>query len=472
MALLNIRPTDRYERFLARMAGDGSVAMPIPRDKKEKFMKAIAENINRGGSGGSGASPYDLAVESGFVGTVEEWLASLKGSDGKDGATGATGAKGDTGDKGDKGDTGADGVGIVDIAKTNSSGLVDTYTITLSNGTTKTFDVKNGADTKRKAIITIVADGTEKDIETTGILELLESENIPLCMAINEYQVGFNKKYYTLDELHELQNRGVEIFMRSCTNGAYTDGMTVDEFRQDSERCKEYALENGFEYKFRVYPQGIRISDSSHTEESITRATSKMEVLKELGVEMAFNLESTVEMIDSSKKYPIYNDWYTYANGYNASYGLGNVIPFVTMPNGISKQYYLNRFDFTRAHITDEERKSHLLEDISNNQYITFLIHANLKEWTTADESDNKTTLDLLRETIVELKNTYGDQIEWRTASGAINSISDIPITKADVENMIGDVIDKYIKDNSSSEGDTNTETTLTEDIDFAFLLE
>lgn len=137
MALLNIRPTDRYERFLARMAGDGSVPMPIPRDKKEKFMKAIAENINRGGSGGSGASAYDVAVENGFVGTEAEWLASLKGSDGKDGEKGA---------KGDKGDTGAKGVGIADIAKTSTNGLVDTYTITLSNGATKTFTVKNGAD--------------------------------------------------------------------------------------------------------------------------------------------------------------------------------------------------------------------------------------------------------------------------------------------------------------------------------------
>ena len=146
MALLNIRPTDRYEKFLARMAGDGSVAMPIPRDRKEKFMKAIAENINRGGSGGSGASAYDIAIENGFEGTEAEWLESLKGSDGTDGAKGDKGDTGARGLKGDKGDTGADGVGIVDIAKTNTSGLIDTYTITLTDGTTKTFVVKNGAD--------------------------------------------------------------------------------------------------------------------------------------------------------------------------------------------------------------------------------------------------------------------------------------------------------------------------------------
>ena len=149
MALLNIIPTDRYEKFLARMAGDGSVPMPIPRDKKEKFMKAIAENINRGGSGGSGASAYDIATENGFEGTEAEWLETLKGSDGKDGEKGAKGDKGDTGAQGQKGDTGAkgsEGVGIADIAKTGTSGLVDTYTITLTNGVKKTFTVKNGAD--------------------------------------------------------------------------------------------------------------------------------------------------------------------------------------------------------------------------------------------------------------------------------------------------------------------------------------
>lgn len=40
---------------------------------------------------------------------------------------------------------GAAGVGIVSIEKTATSGLVDTYTITLSNGDTETFTVTNGA---------------------------------------------------------------------------------------------------------------------------------------------------------------------------------------------------------------------------------------------------------------------------------------------------------------------------------------
>lgn len=41
---------------------------------------------------------------------------------------------------------GPDGVGIVSIEKTGTSGNVDTYTITLSDGNEETFTVKNGAD--------------------------------------------------------------------------------------------------------------------------------------------------------------------------------------------------------------------------------------------------------------------------------------------------------------------------------------
>ncbi|WP_260434361.1 hypothetical protein [Bacillus amyloliquefaciens] len=50
----------------------------------------------------TGKSAYDIAVDNGFSGTVEEWLASLKGK-GSTGATGATGVKGATGAAGKDG---------------------------------------------------------------------------------------------------------------------------------------------------------------------------------------------------------------------------------------------------------------------------------------------------------------------------------------------------------------------------------
>lgn len=54
--------------------------------------------------------------------------------------------KGDKGDKGDTGNTGATGNGIASITKTGTSGLVDTYTINYTDGTTSTFTITNGAD--------------------------------------------------------------------------------------------------------------------------------------------------------------------------------------------------------------------------------------------------------------------------------------------------------------------------------------
>lgn len=43
-----------------------------------------------------GYSAYEVAVQEGFVGTEQEWLASLKGDTGNTGATGADGDDGTT----------------------------------------------------------------------------------------------------------------------------------------------------------------------------------------------------------------------------------------------------------------------------------------------------------------------------------------------------------------------------------------
>ena len=47
--------------------------------------------------GDPGKSAYEIAVEHGYVGTEEEWLASLKGEQGDPGQQGEKGDKGDTG---------------------------------------------------------------------------------------------------------------------------------------------------------------------------------------------------------------------------------------------------------------------------------------------------------------------------------------------------------------------------------------
>ena len=56
------------------------------------------------------------------------------------------------GPQGSTGQTGATGNGIVSIEKTSTVGLVDTYTITYTNGTTSTFTVTNGQNGENEFI--------------------------------------------------------------------------------------------------------------------------------------------------------------------------------------------------------------------------------------------------------------------------------------------------------------------------------
>lgn len=67
------------------------------------------------------------------------------------------------------GTSGTDGVGISSIQKTGTSGLVDTYTITLTNGETDTFTVTNGSNGTTPVItITATEGGAPITVTKTG----------------------------------------------------------------------------------------------------------------------------------------------------------------------------------------------------------------------------------------------------------------------------------------------------------------
>lgn len=76
-----------------------------------------------------GKSAYEIAVDEGYTGTEEEWLASLKGEDGDPGEKGDKGDPGEKGEKGDKGDKGDPGVGGVSFSydEGNKRVTVTTY---------------------------------------------------------------------------------------------------------------------------------------------------------------------------------------------------------------------------------------------------------------------------------------------------------------------------------------------------------
>ncbi len=90
--------------------------------------------------------PYDVYTYIGGKWVNGGKLQGATGATGPKGDTGLRGEKGETGEKGDKGDA---GVSIASIRRTDGNGApgtTDTYTVTLSNGTTSQFQVYNGRD--------------------------------------------------------------------------------------------------------------------------------------------------------------------------------------------------------------------------------------------------------------------------------------------------------------------------------------
>lgn len=65
--------------------------------------------VSGGGSGASGKSAYEIAVENGFEGDEQEWLDSLVGPQGERGPAGEQGPVGERGPIGEQGPQGPEG---------------------------------------------------------------------------------------------------------------------------------------------------------------------------------------------------------------------------------------------------------------------------------------------------------------------------------------------------------------------------
>ena len=98
---LHIRPSG----FVA----DGDTPIPPTPDLYTQLLKKLSE-MQTGANGKDGRSAYEIATENGFVGTVAEWLESLKGRDGIDGKDGLPGKDGKDGLPGKDGTNGKDGL--------------------------------------------------------------------------------------------------------------------------------------------------------------------------------------------------------------------------------------------------------------------------------------------------------------------------------------------------------------------------
>ena len=186
----NIAPTNYYTKnetreLIANAEVGGLVQFEsLTLEQKEELK---GEKGDTGNQGLAGDSAYDSAVKLGYLGTEEDWVASLKGKSAYELAVeegyaytqdvwlqsliGAKGDKGDNGDNGDsafqiavenglttastaaewvaslKGEKGDTGAGITSIEQTTVSTEnegINVITCTLENGTTSEFQVRNG----------------------------------------------------------------------------------------------------------------------------------------------------------------------------------------------------------------------------------------------------------------------------------------------------------------------------------------
>ena len=148
---------------------DGKSAYELAVDKgytgtEEEWLASLVgakgETGSAGADGKNGKSAYDLAVDKGYTGTEAEWLASLVGEAGKDGANGKDGKSayelavengfegsitdwllslvGQKGEKGDKGDKGDQGTPGQD-GKDGADGK-SAYEVAVDNGYTGTLE--------------------------------------------------------------------------------------------------------------------------------------------------------------------------------------------------------------------------------------------------------------------------------------------------------------------------------------------
>lgn len=105
--------------------------VPAPLASQDGYFLSTAGWAEGGGGtpGPAGASAYEVAVANGFVGTEEEWLASLVGPQGATGPQGPTGATGPG--------VAAGGTTGQALVKTSSTDYATQWATLLAGGLTK-----------------------------------------------------------------------------------------------------------------------------------------------------------------------------------------------------------------------------------------------------------------------------------------------------------------------------------------------
>lgn len=132
---------------------------------------------------------------------------------------------------GAKGETGATGNGISSIEKISTSGLVDTYTITFTNGTSTTIEVTNG-----RGIISIAKTGTVDYVDTytityndgtTSTFDVTNGE-----VTEEEFNDVVDELNYLYDDLPKVEEEGTNLTLDNTRKGKMSNVLKGNDLDQ------------------------------------------------------------------------------------------------------------------------------------------------------------------------------------------------------------------------------------------------
>ena len=217
-----------YEQILKNFEG-----------KQDRLVAGDGIKINGNTISADAKSAYVIALEHGFIGSEDEWLASLKGAKGEKGEQGIQGIQGEKGQNGKDGTNGVngidgidgkDGIGITN-AEINTSGEL---TLTYSNGTSANLgkvvgaDGKDGADLSNevediKAYIGYTDDdivGLCVDFENKTFTRLAGAVNLSQGSDFNKFTMyGGRRRCNVLDDGTITACYGDESYVEDGSNG-------------------------------------------------------------------------------------------------------------------------------------------------------------------------------------------------------------------------------------------------------------
>lgn len=206
-----------------------------------------------GTNGTNGLSAYEIAVQQGFSGTVDEWLSSLIGEKGEPGSQGQQGEKGDKGETGEKGEIGAVGPqGEQGPAGTNGlNGKDGANGIGLKGIIQTTITTRFDAVKNRNFIESI----SNLDEITENGLYLLQSANgADSIMSVEKINENYTAQYVMVGGFLGINTQ--KFIARSCVNGNWTEWQ-----RYDILSNKQNALYNGEEFTLRVGDTLIQMTE-------------------------------------------------------------------------------------------------------------------------------------------------------------------------------------------------------------------